>query len=236
MKKIFPNDLHSITQLFIRLILLNVLFLLFISPLVLFVSLIGIAQIDHYPFLLFLVSLTVPAAAVALFRSMFTLIDQPDEAIYKLFFRSYKQAFTKEISPLLMIHLLLFLLSFDGLLYSVFPSLTLLSPLYFILRFISLTLYPIYCLEIALFKNPVPVIAKNGLILFFSKPFLILLTVLYFLFALLILSELPAALLLFTFSLFCYLYISFDYISLTDRIAKSNSQKGTEKNDFSTNI
>ncbi|MGM0124091.1 hypothetical protein IGI37_001465 [Enterococcus sp. AZ194] len=236
MKKVFPNDLQSITQLIVRLLLLNVLFILMSSPLFYLLLTIGIKQINHYPFLFFLASLFLLPSAIALFRCTFSVIDTPDEAVYRLFFRSYKQAFSKEMIPLLFIHLFLFLISFDSIIYSFFPSLSLLSPIYFILRFFCLSIYPVYCLEIALFSNPVRVHFKNGLILFFSQPLLILLTIGYGLFTLLIISELPVALLLFVFSLFCYLYISFNYGALTDRIAKSRLQQGNEKNDLSTNV
>lgn len=221
MKKIVPTSFHSVTQLIIRLILLNVIFLLASLPVVCLLLFAGIERIHSYSLLFFLFSLPVAPASVALFRCTFSLIDTPEESVYKLFLHSYKQAYSKELIPLFFIHSLFFLLSFDTMIYALFPKLSLLSPFYFIIRFVGMGLYPIFCMEICLFKNPIRAVVQNGFILYFSKPLLILLTIGYFLFMLLMLNELPASLLFFSFSLFAYLYSSFNYSALTDRIAKS---------------
>ncbi|MBP1039668.1 DUF624 domain-containing protein [Vagococcus sp. BWB3-3] len=235
MTKFMPHDLTSIFQLLIRLILLNGLFLGSNLPLLITFLIFGIDQSQQSPWLFFAASFTLGPALIALFRSSFAVIARQDVRIYRLYLGTYRHSFSKELLPIYLIQLLLFLLSFDRVIYPLIPGLSLLAPVYFLLRLGCLLILPFMALELALFKNPLKAVIKNSLILFFTKPLLHALTIFYVIFSLLIFNEMPASLVLFTFSLYPYLFISFDYSALTDRITLGKTKQRIERDDLSTN-
>lgn len=218
------NVFYILEQL-VQIIILNVLFLAANFPLVAVVFIIGLKDIFQYPLLLLICSIPLGPSLIALFRSTFDSIADKDFSIYKKFFYSYKASFSKEIVPFLLIQGLLFLLSFDKTIYAIFPILTVVSPIYFILRFICLMALPFLSLELALFSNSIKDVLKNVIILIFTKPFLTILTIFYILFMLILINDFPVSLLFFIFSLFAFLFVSFDFNQVVERIKQSNLLK-----------
>lgn len=225
MNKEAKLSVFSILELLVQIIILNILFLAANLPLVVVTFVIGLKDILQYPLLLLICSIPLGPSLIALFRSTFSSVADKSFSIYKNFYYSYKSSFSKDIVPFLLIQVLLFLLSFDKTAYTIFPILAIFSPVYFILRFICLMALPFLSLELALFSNSIKNTLKNVIILIFTKPFLTIFTILYILFVLILINELPVSLLFFTFSLFAFLFVSFDFNQVVERINQSNILK-----------
>lgn len=235
MKNILPTTLFSGFQLSIRLLLVNVFFILANFPLLIFLLFSGgVNAWESHSLLLLLTALPLVPSSIALFKSVFTMIDSPDQKIYSLFWKSYKRSFSKESLIPLVLLLMIYFLSFDSVLYKVLPSLSLLAPIYFCLRILFLCLFPFLCLEVALFQNTSLALIKNGFIQVLSKISILFFNLIYLLFAGLIINDLPVALLFFIFSLYAYLFISFNYSSLHKRITECKSQQRRSNYDFTS--
>lgn len=207
-----------IFQTVIRVIVLNLLFLITNLPLVIIIFLSGLKSLETPSLVLMLSSLTLGPSLIALFKSFYHMLNQTDASVYRIFSRTYLGSFSKELYPFILIQLLLFALSYSSLAFELVPILRLLSPLYFILTYLGIMMLLFLSQELALFKNTFQQTLKNSFILIVTRPLITLLTVMYGLFSLLILNEFPASLLLFTFSLFSFLFVSFSFQDCRNRI------------------
>lgn len=207
-----------IFQTIIRVIVLNTLFLITNLPSVIIIFLSGLDSLGAPSPVLMLSSLTLGPSLIALFKSFYHMLNQTDASVYRIFCRTYLGSFSKELYPFILIQLLLFTLSYSSLAFELVPMLSLLAPFYFILTYLGIMMLLFLSQELALFKNTFHQTLKNSFILIITRPLITILTVIYGLFSLLILNEFPASLLLFTFSLFSFLFVSFSFQDCRNRI------------------
>lgn len=217
MRNTNQHPIFSVVDNIIKLITLNLLFILGNLPLTIYIFLTGANSLISSPALTLLFSLSVGPSLIALFRCSFDYLNH--RFSYKRFFTSYIASYSKDSLPLFLIQITLLFLSFTNFLYSILPIFSILAPIYFILKFSLFMLFPFVALEIALFHNSTSNILKNAFILFSTHPRMLLVTLGYFLFTLLIVNELPVSLLFFTFSLYAYLFTSFSFNTTNKRIA-----------------
>lgn len=209
--------LYHIFVFITSMVFLNLLFLIPNLPIVIISIMAGIKNVFHYPIFILLFLITLPPAAIALFRTSFDWVINKNLS-FKSFFKIFKSSFSIDSLPLYFLTLMPCSLFFQRIIIRSFPMFKIIAPVYYLIAFICGCMFPFACLEIALFKvSPVKQM-KNILIETAIHPGLSIITILYCVFSLLLVGSFPASILIFIFSLYAYVFTSFYSSNLQERI------------------
>lgn len=210
--------MYNIFNFITKIIYLNLLFITTELPFLIVVWVVGIAKILHYPFFVLLGFVCLPPALIALTKIIYEWVKNDKLVSAKRFYKFYIHSFSKDNFVIYLILLIPIGLYLNEFIVKNIPIFSFLVPLYYLLTILSYLMLPFAIVEVTFFNLSFFNRLKNILIETIVHPGIIAMNMIYGVFILLIVSEFPASILLWSVSLYVYLFVMFFGENLEKRI------------------
>lgn len=200
-------------------IISNLFFIVVNLPLFIYFYLIIYQGVNLYLFLMYALLIAFSFSLVALFETIYQLVDQEHETKVRFFWQRLIRAYSKDSLPVCLLICLTASIGFAFFQPNLHPLLSLIITIYAIVAIYGFFLLPFVIMETILFKNSFLKTWSNALILSFQKWELQVFSIIYFLFCLVMIHTFPAGIFFIGFSGYCYLFLKFYYAALQERIS-----------------
>lgn len=189
---------------FVNLVLLNVFFVIFQLPLIVYLVLASQGRITLSVFILVFLALPLTASLLAEFNAVYVMLNKEDSYTTKFFFQQFGHyAVSSESLPVyLIVYAVIGILLAEPLLKTI-PALALFSPMYVVLLLVLVGMVPFLCMEITVFRNTFLNTLVNAFVLLFMNWRLTLFNIAYLFVTLIVMQTFPAAILFFIWSSLC---------------------------------